>query len=158
MQLLFPVFSFFLLISCSGSKESTNQKNWTFEEANALYVFTKSTAPGTFKDAKYLDINEVCNTDSSTYAVLENGSRELLRKIGYPPELRRNGVEGRVRVEFTVFENGRAGEFKKILSPSYELTRAVTNAIKDSKFVPAFCNRKKVDSSYQFEFTFKLAY
>lgn len=76
----------------------------------------------------------------------------------YPPELRKNFVEGEVTAQFTVLENGRADmdTFKVIRSTNNLFSEAVRDAVRRGWFAPAQIAGKPVKQLVQLPFVFKV--
>ena len=158
MRYLFLLICSSLLFSCSTSKESSQPILWTFEKAKTEFEAIKSQAPEVFEYARFINTTEKCEADFSSLAFPERGVESIFRKIKYPPELRTNGVQGIVRAEYTVYENGKSGEVNILFSPSLQLSRVVRDAILRTKHVPAYCNTNPAVSIAYTEISFNLGF
>lgn len=118
----------------------------------------KNDDPEIFENARFLNTGEACQLEISSMAFPEAGTRAFTRRVTYPPELRRKGIQGVVKAEFIVYENGRTGEVKTLFSRSPELSRIVREAILSTKYVPAYCNKKPAASIAYIEISFRTGF
>ncbi len=80
----------------------------------------------------------------------------LNNNINYPQEAMKNGLEGRVIVQFVVTKNGTIGEVKIIRSVDPELDKEAIRLCKSlPKFTPGRMNGKAVNVWYTLPITFK---
>ncbi len=67
---------------------------------------------------------------------LDGGNRALRKRINYPDEAIRQGVEGTVTIQFTIDEEGNTTNFSTIEGIGYGCEEAVIEAINQSQFDP----------------------
>jgi len=79
-------------------------------------------------------------------------------QVEYPESLRSSGIEGEVRAQFVVNENGRveAGTFKVMNDANPDFVSAVRRALPGMRFHAAQINGKHVSQIVQQSFIFKL--
>ena len=90
---------------------------------------------------------------------------KVARQVGadsplkYPQVLRAANVSGVVLAQFVVDTNGRVelGTFKALKSDHALFTQAVSDALPDMRFDPAYVDLKKVRQLVQQPFTFALS-
>ena len=77
--------------------------------------------------------------------------------IQYPPEAKKNNIQGRVVVQFVVDKTGNIGEVKVVRSVDKDLDKEAVRLIKTlPKFIPGRHNGKAVAVWYTLPVTFKL--
>lgn len=67
---------------------------------------------------------------------LKGGDTALKKKIHYPEEAIRNGIEGNVSVLFIINKDGSTSDFEVIKSIGHGCDEAVIKAIQESTFLP----------------------
>lgn len=65
------------------------------------------------------------------------GQEMLYRNMQYPDRARRDGIEGRVMLEFMVHEDGSVHDIEVLSTPSDLLSRAAIDALRKVEFRPA---------------------
>ena len=77
--------------------------------------------------------------------------------IQYPPEAKKNNIQGRVVVQFVVDKTGKVGEVKVVRSVDKDLDKEAVRLIKTlPKFIPGRQNGQTVAVWYTLPITFKL--
>jgi TonB family protein len=74
----------------------------------------------------------------------------------YPHSARNKGVEGTVRLQFNVLENGTVGKVITVESPNDDLSQAASEALTQWKFSPATRNDAGVTLTLIFTTRFEL--
>lgn len=74
----------------------------------------------------------------------------------YPDEARRNGIQGRVVVQFVVDETGRPVDLEVLSSPHPLLSWAALDAVRDARFVPGTVDGRPVKVQLATPLTFRL--
>lgn len=105
-----------LLISCSSPKELSEQTN----AVENIEISKLSECATPKQEPKVLNWDEL--------------------RIDYPPESRRDGIQGTVVIEFTVGKEGEVLDRKVLLTPKEELSRSVLRDLRDIKFSPGICS------------------
>ena len=84
--------------------------------------------------------------------------KDLCESIKYPENAEKNKIEGRVVVRFTVFKDGKVGDFKVVKPVDPELDNEAINAIKNlpKKWTPGYINGKAVNCLFNLPVTFSL--
>jgi periplasmic protein TonB len=77
-------------------------------------------------------------------------------KIDYPPEAKKNDVEGTVRLKLTIDDLGNVVNAGIINGPGYGLNEAARDAVKRFKFKPALKDGKPIGSTLVYAYTFLL--
>lgn len=77
-------------------------------------------------------------------------------KIPYPPEAKRAGIEGTVRLKIVVDDQGRVVDVQLVSGPGYGLNEAAKEALKRFKFKPAIKGGEAVSTSMVYNYTFLL--
>ncbi|MBX5483164.1 MAG: TonB family protein [Myxococcaceae bacterium] len=77
-------------------------------------------------------------------------------KIPYPPEARRNGIEGNVVLMITIDAEGNVTKVRLVSGPGYGLNEAAVEALKKFKFTPAVKNGENVSTEISYTYTFLL--
>lgn len=81
-----------------------------------------------------------------------------LPEFEYPESARKNGVEGKLKIALTLAKNGTVQEVVVEQSLPHGVTEAVTNELKQLRFLPAKRNAEPVDSKMFFEFVISAVY
>ena len=89
------------------------------------------------------------------------GEAELLKYVSdhlvYPEEAKKNGIKGRVVIQFVVLADGAIGEVKVARGKSAELDKAAVEVVKNlPKFKPGLLNDRPVAVWYTLPVIFKL--
>ena len=89
------------------------------------------------------------------------GDAELLKYVSdhlvYPEEAKKNGIKGRVVIQFVVLADGSIGEVKVARGKSAELDKAAVEVVKNlPKFKPGLLNDRPVAVWYTLPVIFKL--
>lgn len=77
-------------------------------------------------------------------------------KIPYPPEAKKNGIEGPVIMDVLIDQAGSVRDAKLISGPSEELSRAALKAVMQFKFNPAVMQDKPVAVRIRYAYRFIL--
>jgi TonB family protein len=160
MKILLHISFSLLFFSCSGSKKSSNSlvipEIWTFEEAKLRFDSIKQQFPKLYERAEWINETVSCNEETSTFSFPERGIRDMQRKILYPPEARRNGVQGKVEARYTVSKAGELTDIVILSSPSDELSNVARDILNSTQFVHAYCNKVPIASTNVFALNFTL--
>lgn len=78
--------------------------------------------------------------------------------IEYPEAARKSGVEGTLKANVTLGEEGRTRDISIIQSLSGEVDQAVMKALREYNFKPAKLNGQPVAAKFVFEFTVSAVY
>lgn len=89
---------------------------------------------------------------------LLNQLRKLQENIEYPNRARRQGIEGKVYVQFILNEMGRAEDLKILRGIGAGCDEAVVEALKELRFLPGFINGRPVRVKLSFFVEFRLIY
>ena len=83
-----------------------------------------------------------------------------MRGVDYPPQLRSQGIEGTVLVQFVVGTDGKPdmSTFKVLKSPDELFTKSVHDAVAKMRFQPAQVDGRNVRQVVQQPFTFALGH
>jgi len=84
------------------------------------------------------------------------GLSEIHKRIRYPEEAKKAGIQGRVVIQVLVDENGKPIEFKVLTSSGYGLSQAAIDAISQVRFTPAILRGAPVKFWMNIPITFKL--
>ena len=87
---------------------------------------------------------------------LIGGLEGLQQRVVYPDEARREGIEGRVVVQFVVDEQGRVTEAVAVHSPDPRLSAAALAAVEGSQFTPGMVRGRPVKVRFAVPLTFRL--
>ena len=84
---------------------------------------------------------------------------DLMRTMKYPENAEKNKIQGRVVVRFTVFKDGKVGDFKVVRSVDPELDNEAITAIKNlpNTWTPGTINGKAVNCYFNLPVTFRLS-
>ena len=84
------------------------------------------------------------------------GIESIAKKITYPAEAKKAGIQGMVLVKAVIDENGNVtfAEVEKGVDP--ELDKAALKAVKETKFTPGEIKNKKVKTEISVPVKFKL--
>lgn len=77
-------------------------------------------------------------------------------KIPYPPEAKKNDIEGTVRLRVTIDEQGTVTAVSVISGPGYGLNEAARDILKKYKFKPAIKGGEAVGYTITYAYTFLL--
>ncbi len=77
-------------------------------------------------------------------------------KIPYPPEARKNNIEGLVVLEILIDENGKVRSANLIEGPGFGLNEAALKSIYDFEFSPAMIDQKPVPVKIKYGYRFIL--
>ncbi len=77
-------------------------------------------------------------------------------KIDYPPEAKKNDIEGTVRLRVTTDETGAVTQATIISGPGYGLNEAARDAMRRFKFKPAMKAGEAVGYTFTYAYTFLL--
>lgn len=100
--------------------------------------------------------------DSEVYTVVDEmpemigGASALYGEIKYPSAARRNGIEGRVFIQFVVDEEGNVRDEKVLRDIGGGCGEAALEAVREVKFTPGKKNGAAVNVQYSMPVTFKL--
>ena len=84
-------------------------------------------------------------------------TKYLSSNINYPIVAAKNGIQGRVVVQFVVTKNGSVGEVKVLRSVDRDLDKEAIRLCKSlPKFIPGKMNGQAVNVWYTMPITFKL--
>lgn len=87
---------------------------------------------------------------------LKGGMKRVQRKLDYPPEARKNKIQGRVVVSFVVNKQGKAQGLQVDKGLGYGCDRAAIEAVQKASFEPATKNGKPVNFKFALPITFRL--
>ena len=82
--------------------------------------------------------------------------KRIQRNVEYPPEARKNRIQGRVVVSFVVNKQGRAQDLKVEKGLGYGCDRAAVEAVQEASFEPATKNGQPVNFKFALPITFRL--
>lgn len=72
----------------------------------------------------------------SSIPILKGGDRALQKKIEYPEKAIQNNIEGIVKIQFIIDEEGETSNFTVVEGIGYGCEESVIHAIQESQFVP----------------------
>lgn len=134
---VFLTVAFLLLISCKTTEDSTEaQADITVD--NKIYGQQPLLEPGI------------------EFPKLKGGLKRVQRKLEYPPEARKNKVQGRVVVSFVVNKKGKPQDLQVDKGLGYGCDRAAIEAVQKASFEPATKNGKPVNFKFALPITFSL--
>lgn len=87
---------------------------------------------------------------------LKGGLKRVQRNVEYPPEARKNRIQGRVVVSFVVNKQGKAQDLKVDKGLGYGCDRAAIEAVQRASFEPATKNGNPVNFKFALPITFRL--
>ncbi|WP_020404239.1 energy transducer TonB [Gracilimonas tropica] len=82
---------------------------------------------------------------------------QVLKKIGYPPELRREGVQGSVSFSLIIDKQGNIDYAHLIHSSDSRLTELVRSGFRYLEIVPGSCNGKPATMMNDLNMHFRLS-
>jgi len=146
-----------------NSKNEVTQK-YDFTTKELLFVKDPNSC---LPDSQYQIIK--VGTDTLTSIIerravrlgIGENSKLLVKYLNtYPEAARVNNIEGKVKIEYWINENGDVVNFKPITNFGYgledEALRVVKEILKDTKWVPAKYKGKNVSVRYVYPVNFKL--
>lgn len=113
-------------------------------------------ASGPYIDSGPLPSDALQAEDVDEPPILRDGIEGLHRRIVYPPDAKRKGISGLVKVEFVVGADGKV-MFARVaegLDPEVDL--AAVDAVRRSRFTPAMKEGEPVAVVMQIPVTFRL--
>lgn len=116
---------------------------------------------GIFENEQDLDLSDT-RCEESFFIVVEQmptligGLAELQRKVVYPDEARKQGVEGRVTVQFLVSKEGNVICPKVIRGLGPLCNAAAIKAVNQAKFTPGMQAGEPVRVQYSLPIVFRL--
>lgn len=127
--------------------------------AGAFAVQVGNTTYGKASD-KVVDPASVKAYKAPTYAPPGSADEEPRQlgecKVEYPPEAKKNEIEGSVRLKLTVDETGVVTDVVVITGPGYGLNEAARDRMKRCRFSPAKKHGEAVGYSFSYAYTFIL--
>lgn len=93
--------------------------------------------------------------DEYILPVFEN-REEVQRRIGYPPELRKEGIQGKVVLSLIINKEGKVDYAQVKESPNSELTNLVRSGIRHLEIKPGSCNGKPATMMQDFTMRFRV--
>jgi len=101
-------------------------------------------------------------SDSDVFLVVEKmpqligGMQSLASRIEYPEKARKEGIEGKVIVQFIVDEHGNVTDPQVVKSIGHGFDQAALKAVRELKFTPGTQRGKAVKVQYSLPINFKL--
>lgn len=141
-------------VNC-GSSESTI-KEFTFFDAKALndeLIVDSEVNP--IKNHEWVTTDE-CIAEESTFSMPYRGVKSMMRRLDYPADLRKEGVEGNVEATVLISEVGSVEGVNFRSGTDPRLHNEVRKMLRKTRFIPAFCNMSQVASKYTFEVNFRI--
>lgn len=125
----------------------------------SLYDWNRKESRKSYMESRVLydnpDVLPVYGKDNESMAALMN---DLSRIITYPENAERNGIQGKVVVEFVVTKEGNMESFKIVKSVDPELDQNAIEAIKalPRKWQPGFVDGTPVDCYFNLPISYRL--
>lgn len=125
-----------------------SQNDWNRKESRQSYMESRVLYDNP-------DVLPVYGKDNESMAALMN---DLSRIITYPENAERNGIQGKVVVEFVVTKDGNVENFKIVKSVDPELDQNAIDAIKalPKKWQPGFVDGSPVDCYFNLPISYRL--
>lgn len=130
----------------------------------AACVISTASFAQTFKDSTVKIGDSVVwrkafadETPAAFYGGMEGWRKYLEQNLHYPKKAQRKNIEGVVRVQMIVLQDGSVSEIKALNDPGAGLAEEAERVIRDGpKWKPAFQNGRKVTYGFVQTITFQL--
>ncbi len=138
-----------------------NGTKFTPGEKAGKKVKVKVTLPIAFK-LNGADKKKEAKLDKDVYEEADKmpepvgGIEAILKRVVYPEDAKKNGIEGKVFLSTVIDESGNATDIKVIKGAGNGLDEAAVNALKGVKFTPGEVDGKKVKVKIVLPVMFKL--
>ena len=149
MKYIIIFFLSIIVLSCS-------HKNKYKGEFDNDYYFSKwdSLLAKNESGNRYEPSSKSIKLDKSPKPI--GGMQEIANKLYYTERAQNVGVEGSVRIQFTVNKLGEVSNIKVVRRLGYGLDNIAIKALKSTKFFPGELNGEKIDTETILPIKFKL--